>query len=546
MICWRHKDKKSHWRSAANHYFMEINNETHKVELSYLDESGTKETHEFKNIFAMINCFTLDNTRVHVFVNDLSALICYLHSVRVHLNCDYKIHRTNYKDEHTKAIAVTCESVIFRDVMYTYGTDKYSTDTILRLLRDNRITNLRESYTSFICKSMHMDEIKKVCMPPDAGMVDAMIYRTDMGAYIVNHGGIEYENLYCNDVTSAYPAWQQDYVPVSYKYLTADDVPDYSKIHFGRITFVNLKIKDTAISCVNKPLEPVIEDNVVCAEGRTTILSADKICVCGWIELYVDIVNHNYTYDSMGIEWTTEWEMGKLPEVSLQYLRDLYDKKTSLKGTADYDGIKVLFNRSSFGVFSCHVTDPDTKREVSRDPQVPFYLGCWIQQKQKQFMCKSAEKVGKDKVVAAHTDSLYTTYDCTDLLNEGILPKYKDLGLFAKDKHGKILKARWINSTRGKLLFEDGTLEMKHGGIAAYDVDRFLKNKTYDDITDDSNIFLSTPMIRETDEGGMEIRYHGKLHRLGDLPCGTELLLVQQLTLLVDVGHYGTKLDKQA
>ena len=433
--------------------------------------------------------------KLYLYTNQFDLILDY------HLNNDRDYYKTN-ELRMGKVIAVNIlDWFTVRDMKYFHGTDKLSRAAALKTIEINRPKRWASSYTGQLGRALNIETIKKDFKKLPQSLLNKMLMETSQGAIIYSTTQ-EHHNVYCYDITSAYPTILLGKVPKSF--VRSSYKPAQGKIHFGKITIKNFIAKNNRMIPLYRGKE-IPKDCVVVGKRIYAGLSYSYY---GFIEHELRILKKYYKSEAISITDTYECEMDYLPEEARTSIKTLYDNKLAAKGTEDYDGYKQMFNR----IFGYFITTVEKNGELKvRDNEVPYQIGLWIISKQRQVMLNAIEEIGIENVVAAHTDGI-KTIGCFDSKFEEINKRrgsiYKDLGEWKMEEH--IDRIQYLSNVKAKYEV-NGELKMKHGGISDTDIDFFLKDKTYDDIDENSEIYFTVGKRIYEEENGIYIELKRKL-----------------------------------
>ena len=101
------------------------------------------------------------------------------------------------------------------------------------------------------------------------------------------------------------------------------------------------------------------------------------------------------------------------------------------------------------------------------------------------------QQVGIEHIVSAHTDGVKFDCNADEIVDKVNLRRgeiYKDVGQWKKEE--VFDKCFYFSNTVAKYEV-NGEIGMKHGGIAEDDVNEFLHNKTYEDINENADFYVT-------------------------------------------------------
>lgn len=378
---------------------------------------------------------------------------------------------------------------------YYHGTDKLDSAAALKLAIKNKPKRWTSSYTGQIGKALNIDAIKKSFKQLPFDLLNNMLMNSSQGAIIYSTRE-EFKNVYCYDVVSAYPTILLGKIPKNF--IRSKYEPAADRIHFGKITIKNFKVKNPRFIPLYRGKE--VPENCVLTGKR--IVAGTSYSYYGFIEHELRILKNYYDYESISIADIYRCEMEYLPEESRDSIKKVYDDKLAAKGTDNYDGFKQMFNR----IFGYFITTYEVDGELRiRDKDVPYQIGLWIISKQRQIMLDAIEAVGLENVVAAHTDGIKVVGNFNQVFEEinqrrGLV--YKNLGRWEFEE--VIDKIQYLSNVKAKYLV-NGKLKMKHGGLSDVDTAHFLMGKTYEEINSSSIISFTTKKKIIENENGIYI-----------------------------------------
>lgn len=429
------------------------------------------------------------NKCLYLYTNQFDLILDY------HLNNNSEYYRTKEQKLNGSKRTISFdifESFVIRDMKYYHGTDKLDSAAALKLATDNKPKRWTSSYTGQIGKALNIDAIKKSFKQLPFDLLNNMLMNSSQGAIIYSTIE-EFKNVYCYDITSAYPTILLGKVPKNF--IRSKYEPAQGRVHFGRIIIKNFKSKNPRFIPLYRGKE-VPKD---CVLAGKRIAAGTSYSYYGFIEHELRILKNYYECESVSIADVYRCEMDYLPEESRESIKAVYDNKLAAKGTDNYDGFKQMFNR----IFGYFITTYEKDGELKiRDKDVPYQIGLWIISQQRQIMLNAIEAVGLENVVAAHTDGIKVVGNFNSTFEEINLRRgsvYKDLGEWKLEE--VIDRIQYLSNVKAKYEV-NGELKMKHGGISDVDTTHFLMGKTYDQINSNSMIsFTIKKKIIENEEG---------------------------------------------
>lgn len=440
-----------------------------------------KEKNEFNNLHEMYEFLIIKHKSFLIYTNDFNLIFNF-----------YYQFISNWEEKKISVVRVGARIygldlfnfISYRDMKYKFGSNNFTCAAALEII-DKEDGNRNASFTSNLGRLIEIDAVKQKFNPIPKSLRQIMMDETPKGAIILSRPNVEFTNVHCYDVCSAYIACLLEGNMPSKFIKTTNRIK--GKQYFGKIKITNLKAKDPRMLTlyITKKQEgkdiAIVGSRVIAAAQYSFYLFFDEI----------SIINQFYTYDKIEIDYSNLYEIKfeKLPLKTINAIRRLYDNKLAAKGQLDYDAFKQIVNRI-YGFFI-------TKRKLkdgtydARDFTVPYQFGVWIISRQRLFMCCLINAVGLSHVVSAHTDGVKFDCDADEIVDKinmrrGLI--YKDVGQWKKE--GVLEKCLYFSNTVAKYL-ENGELKMKHGGITQEDVDNFLSGKTYKDVNEFSEFYLT-------------------------------------------------------
>ena len=456
--------------------FMEFRDE--KVILYY----GEKEIHRFNNLHDMNEWLAAKHKRFHVYTNDFNLVWKAYEKQIIFFRKRYRIQ---ILEVGSRVYGLNLFNIVsFKDMKYKFGSDKFTAAAAVEIINKDK-TRSKSSFTSNLGRLIDVDSIRKKFQPISLTLREKMMNETPNGAIILANVGKEFTDVHCYDVCSAYIACLLE-GRILYKFTKVNKRAKNQE-YYGKITYKNLKAKNPQMLTLygTKKMEGI---NIVQVGNR--ILAAERYSFyCFLNERW--IIDQYYTYDSCNIDCDNLYwiQFEKLPLSSIKAIKKLYDDKLAAKGQLDYDAFKQIVNRI-YGFFTTKRVNKEGKM-VARDYQIPYQIGVWIVHKQRLFMAALIQQVGIEHVVSAHTDGVKFDCDADEIVEKVNLRRgeiYKDVGQWKKEE--VFTHCFYFSNTVAKYEV-DGIVGMKHGGITQEDVDEFLIGKTYDDINEDADFYLT-------------------------------------------------------
>lgn len=456
--------------------FIEFKDE--KVILYY----GKEEIHSFNNLKDMNEWLAAKHKRFHVYTNDFDLIWKAYEKFIIYYRQKYKVQVLKIG---ARVYGLNLFNVVsFKDMKYKYGSDRFTAAAAVEIInKDN--TNNKSSFTSNLGRLIDIDSIRKKFQPISFALRDKMMNETPNGAIILANVGKEFTDVHCYDVCSAYLACLlEGRIPSQFIKVNKRNK---NQEYYGKVKYKNLKAKNPQMLVLYGTKR--MEGKDIVKVGSRILAAAEYSFYCFLNERW--IIDQYYTYDSCEIDCDNLYwiQFEKLPLSSIKAIKKLYDDKLAAKGQVDYDGFKQIVNRI-YGFFTTKRINKEGKT-VARDYQVPYQIGIWIVHKQRLFMAALIQQVGIEHVVSAHTDGV--KFDCNadkivDKVNLKRGEIYKDVGQWKKEE--VFDKCFYFSNTVAKYEV-NGEIGMKHGGISEEDVNEFLVGKTYEDINEDADFYIT-------------------------------------------------------
>ena len=346
------------------------------------------------------------------------------------------------------------------------------------------------------------------------------IYDTPTGPLIASSTGLEFSNVYCYDINSyyIYMLLRSKYPTYFIRYkteITSGALRNKDYTFYGKVRLKNVKAKSSKCLPMYAPeSKDLVQENVELAGKR--VYSAGTIEFYCFLREEIELLTKYYNFDEVkATDITDIWvsKLAPLPDDVKEIITKQFEIKQDAKGTIAYDFEKVKLNRI-FGWFLTkkiynvkeyckeeieELSEEDRKRYyervkyngelVPRSREIPYQVGLYL-------ICKCKRALGLaineycssngflSDLVSAHTDSIKATVELpSNFVNNNEIGKFKLENIMRRYK--------CLGNTRAAYIDENGLLGMKHGGIDIEDIELFLKDKTFDDITLNST-FLKT------------------------------------------------------
>lgn len=350
-----------------------------------------------------------------------------------------------------------------------------------------------------------------ICYKKPCFCLNKFLYSTPHTPLMYSASNIDWEDVHCYDQTSAYIYHYCEELPTNCKANTGNNLYDkrgYVNFVKFEITYLVAKNKNylplgLAADCKNEKYKA---ENLILTKG-TRVLGAKQISFCGFYEEEYPILERNYNWREIQITPIAYFKLEINKELR-NFLLSLFEEKQKLKRKdLDYSGQKQLLNRFHGHNFSKGLdrtftksnpkkneTEEERKERIEHNAMAylkpPTEAAIYIMSKQRRILDEMAHKIGFDKLVHIHTDSLKFTgnfFHLIDEYNKGI--EFEELGRFVSE--GLMKKVHYYSITKAKMLDSNGNLQLKYGGIKKRDILLFKVMNTYDTIKDDSPIVIT-------------------------------------------------------
>lgn len=361
----------------------------------------------------------------------------------------------------------------FYDIKYKIGSDELPLDISLEIINKG-FPNQYSGYTSKLRKEFVLeDKMNRITVynPPSLTPI------------IYSKPSIEFKNVNCWDITSAYPYLLTQPLPhfdkiVEFSGKEMFDDPKY--VYYGRLEIKGLKAKNlyAPITLVGKNSRNIkIKD-----QGENFVLrgkqvySADKIIMYGFINELLELLERNYTYESKTISVKLLRFELKIDQGLRKKVLYYFEKKQEKKRNGEsYKGEKILLNRL-YGFL------------ITRGLNTPAHYGQYIVIKEKLILDRIINKIGLEDMVHAHTDSVKFIGNHADVIEEyNSTVEFEELGKFVLED--VFQKCVYYSHITAKYIDKNGQLGIKHGGIHKRGIQMLYKKK-YEEININTEYFL--------------------------------------------------------
>lgn len=384
------------------------------------------------------------------------------------------------------------------DAEYKYGTNELTEEEILN--SDIEFSRINCGFNGYTKKQIHMDKIVEKFKPINNSIRQLLVHKTIRGPIIMSRPNTDFIDPYCYDIKSAYPYWAiNGKFPMDFT-RTNKIIEDPDFIYFGRIVVKGLRAKNLSYLPLFMKEEGPDENDVDVRCSGKRIIWAQQYSGYGFLYDLIPLITNNYEYDELTIDRTHLWKcrMDYLPQESRDAFINLFNKKEKTGNKAD----KLVLNRSAFGIFITHKTNQDGVKDAA-DYKVPYQIGIYIMSHQAWYMDSIIQKIGVEHIIAAHTDSIKADCDISSIMEEeNKRSSINRLGTWEKEDIARIC---YYSNTRAKYLTYKGELGIKHGGISQEDIDSFIRNKTYYDINQWTEIRITVGKFFKDLEGRTDL-----------------------------------------
>ena len=414
-----------------------------------------------------------------------------------------------YADSRKKvAISFRHHNVTFRRAKYYFGTDEFKAEVVAELayernLREKaKICHTKSSFTSELSTKLGSDTIKSDYPERSFGhIINKLANQSCRSPILYASGDEHFSPAYAYDITSAYPAWMLNALPLNYSRvtgnksrLTMNDL--LTGKYFGKITIKKLTIKSMKFIPLYNNSQMVHDaktDDSIYVHTRQGenklggVMYAENFSYYAYLWLELPILLDAYECEGISIsdlyEVTFEDNHPALSQMR-ETIKTAFDKKQGKKGTAEYASFKVILNRCYGYFLTAYETGDDLV--VPRDRKLPYDIGVYTVSSQRYYLWSLINKIGKDNIIAANTDSIVSKIPL-DIAGTCIVDNntYKDIGVWKYE--GKYDRIYYFTTTSCKYEI-DGKLGLKHSGISEYDYQQILRQYTYDTLNKHSTI----------------------------------------------------------
>lgn len=478
-----------------------------------------KEHHRtcYRNFTDMINYYNVVNKqRVVIYLNEEFTTLRKKYTNAYKDDVHFKVC---YADSRKKVpISFRYHNVTFRSAFYYFGSEGFKNEVAAELayernLREKaKICHTKSSFTGELGKKLGIDTIKSDYPERSYGhIINRLANQSCRGPILYASGGEDFISAHAYDITSAYPAWMLNALPLNYSRVTCNksrlNMHDLlTGKYFGKITIKKLTIKSMKFMPLYNNAQMVHDaktDNsikVIARQGDNkpgAVMYAENFSYYAYLWLELPILLDAYECEGISIsdvyEVTFEDNHPALSQMR-ETIKTAFDKKQGKKGTAEYASFKVILNRCYGYFITAYDTDDDLV--LPRDRKIPYDLGAYTVSAQRHYLWSLINKVGKDNIIAANTDSIVSKIPL-DIAGTRIVDNaYKDIGVWKYE--GKYDRVYYLTTTSCKYEI-DGKLGLKHSGISEYDYQQILRQYTYDTLTKTSTITKTVnKLIKET------------------------------------------------
>lgn len=460
-----------------------------KKQVLYYDMN--KEEKIFSDLDSFLNYnFGWEGATIFTTLQELNAIYHYVKDQTT----DYDFHLIYISQQVRKIIGLgvkkknssqTARGITFYDIKYKIGSDQLEVKDALNIIEQTEFKKYNQGYTSKLREQLKFSE------PICRGTINNP---PSMAPIVYTKTLLEYGNVKCWDITSAYPYLCTQELPhyqdvIDFESIEQFDTDEYT--YYGSIEIKNIKAKApyyplTLVGKNNKGIK--VEDqgeNIEHAGVR--IISADRVVLNGFIPHLIKILERNYDYESYTIsKKLIRFKLEIDQELRTKIIEFFNKKQEKKRNKVNYNGEKILLNR----VYGFLLTNGS---------QTPAHYGQYIVSKQRLIIDSLIHKIGLRDVIHCHTDSIKFIGEHDDVIetyNNTIC--FPELGRFMlEDVYQKCF---YFSHITGKYITKDGKLQFKHGGIDKVGIAHLYK-KRYEDVTINTEFYLIRSYFYMKDEG---------------------------------------------
>lgn len=456
----------------------------------------------YVNLTALLNDYTVKDLRCKVYAGKSFALIknklkFILSDTNGNLPDYFKII---YCDNTTKKsiLAIIYHNVTIYNMCKRLGTDDYDVNTAAYIAATTPLKRWNSTFTGYLGSLVDEELLIRDYPHRSKWLQDVFINDFSRGALMYAKVGTTFNNAYKYDFKSYYPAIMLNNKPLQYYYNR--DNRRKSSISLLHVHVDKIRAKDPCLT-------PLYVTNSM--KSNTSVIGRNVKQHSGglvYAEDY-DFWFYNFSkelifdaYDIQGakvlqvFDVVLENEHHALKPMREQLL-SLFNIKENYKDSPNYTGSKVTLNRLAHGfLLTCYNDKEDKKKKIPRNYKLPADIGvfnvAWGQAYLYNIM---KHVVGLEHCIAVNTDCIVVDKEMNELTKiNAILDSNKHYGnlgfLMFEEKYEKI-KYIGLNTS---VFIKDGKLDAKIPGIRKEDKEFFLKGKTFDEITPESIIRVTT------------------------------------------------------
>lgn len=362
----------------------------------------------------------------------------------------------------------------FYDIKYKIGSDELSIKDSLKLIEESNFKTYNQGYTSKLRKQLNFEE--KICgltinNPPS------------MAPIIYAKTCIEYDNVKCFDITSAYPYLMTQALPHYDReviFETEEQFNEKDTTYYGSILIENLAAKQpyyplTLVGKNNKGITVESQGKNITHEG-VRIIAADQIILNGFLPDLIEILKRNYNYSSYKIsKKVIRFTLQKDAALRNSVLKTFEVKQEKKRNKENYAGEKILLNRL-YGFL------------ITVGSKSPAHYGQYVVSQERLIMDRMIHKIGLKDVVQSHTDSIKFEGNHAAAIEEyNNTIEFPELGRFMLED--EFQKCVYFSNITGKYIDKNGQLGLKHGGIDKKGIGHLYK-KSYEEINMNTKYYL--------------------------------------------------------
>ena len=464
---------------------------------------------KYVNLTALLNDYTVKDLRCKVYSGKLFATIkdklkFILSDINGKLPDYFKII---YCDNTTKKsiLAIVYHNVTIYNMCKRLGTDDYDVNTAAYVAASTPLKRWNSTFTGYL--GSLVDEKLLISDYPHRSkwLQDVFINDFSRGALMFAKVNTTFHNAYKYDFKSYYPAIMLNNKPLQYYYNR--DNRRKSSISLLHVHAQKIKAKNPCLTPLSVTNSMKANKSVI---GRNVKQHSGGLLYAEDYDFWIYSFSEELIFDAYEIQGATvlqvfdvvlENEHHALKPMREQLL-SLFNIKENYKDSPNYKGSKVTLNRLAHGfLLTCYNDKEDKKKKIPRNYKLPADIGVFnVAWGQAYLYSIMKHIVGLEHCIAANTDCIIVDKEMNELTKiNAILDENKHFGklgfLMFEEKYEKI-KYIGFNTS---VFIKDGKLDAKIPGIRNEDKEFFLMGKTFDEITPESIIKVTSGInITET------------------------------------------------